>query len=151
MLAGSSLSDAGFAVWTGLVAAAVWTLLAFAWRRYRLRRALTAFVGSYEIHRKLHDEGAVGTAHIARDGDGLNVEYTEHGRGEAQAKVTLSERFPKSGRGTYAHRLPSDRLAWGTWDMELEASGGDLLVTTRYAHPEKQIEIVQGAEWRRTG
>jgi hypothetical protein len=88
-----------FAVWTGLVAAAAWTLVVFAWTRYGRWRALGAFLASYEVHKKLREDGPSARLAITRERGRLGVDFAESEDGEIGGTVTLSERFPKSGRG----------------------------------------------------
>ncbi len=91
----------------------------------------------------------MGTVQVRREGRTLRVAW-ELPNGLAEGIVMLNERFLRSGHGTYEHRLNDGRLAWGTWDLELDTRLASILVTTRYAQAVDQIEIVQGYEWRRT-
>ena len=143
--------DAGFALATGVVAAAAWSALLLAGQWLRMRRALDAFVGSYEVRRKLSRGEPLGTVTIRREGRTLSVALDDPDGGPAEAVVRLSERFPKSGRGTYEQRLKAGGRVWGTWDLDLDAERAAILVTTRYSHPARETEIVQGYEWRRGG
>jgi hypothetical protein len=148
VLVATTLADLGLALLSGVVAAAAWAGLVVEVQRRRRRRALDAFVGVYGNHRKLRGE-LISNVHVFRDGDELRVTWPEYPNGEVTGTITLSDRFPKGGRGTYEHHLLDGRIAWGTWDVELDATGHTILVTTRYVHTDQPVEIVQGSEWRR--
>lgn len=149
MLVASTHADFAWALLAGLVsglaATALWTALMSKRQRRNRQRALEAFVGPYESQRRGCDE--IDRLRITRDGDELSVEL-ENKRGPASGRITLSDRFPKSGRGAYEHHFYNGDLGWGTWDVNLTSTGGAILVTTRYPHPERQVEVVQGYEWR---
>jgi len=150
MLLAITWADGGWAIVTGIVATAAWTGLVVVAQRQRRRKALDAFVGSYESYTKLNGK-FLGNIDIRRDDKVLRVDFTENARGEIGGRITLSERFPKSGHAVYEHRLPDDRLAWGTWDVQLADSGKTIFVTTRYVDDVDPVEVVQGSEWRRIG
>jgi hypothetical protein len=141
MLVASTYADLGWALLAGLAATALWTALVWWWQRRSRQRALEVFVGTYDSQRRGGDE--VYKVRIRRDGDELCVEL-ENKRGPAQGRITLSDRFPKSGRGAYEHHFSDGDVGWGTWDVHLASTGGVILVTTRYPDPKRQAEVVQG-------
>jgi hypothetical protein len=150
VLIATTWADIGWAFVTGIVATAAWTALLIAVQRWRHGKALDAFVGSYDSYSKLEGE-SLGRVDIRREDDVLKVGFKAPERGEIAGRITLSERFPKSGRAAYEQRLPDGRLAWGTWDVHLADSGDRVLVTTRYVDDVDPVEVVQGSEWRRRG
>lgn len=150
MLLASTYADLGWALLAGLlaglIATALWTALARWWQRRRRSRALDDFVGTYESQRRGGKE--IDEVQIRKDGDELDVEL-KNKRGPASGRITLSDRFPKSGRGAYEHHFLTGDVGWGTWDVHLARAGGSILVTTRYPDPKTQTEVVQGYTWRR--
>jgi hypothetical protein len=148
VLAAITWADAGLAIGTGLIATAAWTGLVLLWQRSRRRRSLCAFVGDYESHARHNAE--TDEVQIRTDGDELCVDL-KNKRGPARGRITLSDRFPKSGRGAYEHHFSDGDLGWGTWNVHLVSTGEAILVTTRYPDPKRQVEVVQGFEWRRIG
>src|SRR5215510_14938703 len=116
------MREFGWALLAGVVAAAVWTAFVFAFQRWRRGQALDRFVGSYESYKKLRGD-FLGSVVIQRDDDTLKVDFKAEGGGEIGGGITLSDRFPKTGRAVYGHRCTDGRLGWGTWGVQLADSG----------------------------
>jgi hypothetical protein len=135
-------------VLAGVVAAIIWAVGAYLYRRYCVSADFHDLADEYTVRKKRRAEPESDTTKIRVAGNVLRVtqEGFEEG-GSAKGEIQMDTSDVRSGKGQYVHDKPGPPILFGFWDVQV-MDRDTILVHTTYASTNDTL-VFQGYVWER--